>query len=129
MINSTAVFKEKFIGFVEICPVGDDTSIDQTLGDPSEVKNNLIDQHLKAALITPGQPICPDSKRIQQDLDIEVACESDCVVMSAEISPAGIITLISNCHSFFHEHSGPACTATHGIVFDLFHLNRWPALV
>ena len=99
-------FTEKFIGFIDILGwddlirrAEDETATDISVADLFEVKKNLVDQNLKTNLQKYGHTICPDSKSIQQDLDIEVTQISDCIIFSSEISPAGIITLIRNCHS------------------------------
>ncbi|MCP4021918.1 MAG: hypothetical protein GY729_08760, partial [Desulfobacteraceae bacterium] len=101
-----------------------ETSGEKTLADLVEATKNLVDENLKTNLQKYGHTICPDSKSIQRDLDIEVTLNSDCIVISTEISPAGIMTLISNCHSavknlLFRE--GLMCRGyiTKGMIFHL----------
>jgi len=44
-----------------------------------------------------GPHICPESHFERKDLDFQVTQVSDCVVVSAEISPAGAINLVNHC--------------------------------
>ncbi|HEX5261888.1 MAG TPA: hypothetical protein VFW13_00060 [Phenylobacterium sp.] len=44
-----------------------------------------------------GPTTCPGSAYIQRDLDFQVTQISDCVVISVEVSPAGVSNLISHC--------------------------------
>ena len=44
-----------------------------------------------------GPSTCPHSRHIQKDLDFQVTQISDCVVVSAEISPSGAINLAQYC--------------------------------
>jgi hypothetical protein len=44
-----------------------------------------------------GPIICPGSKYFQRDLNFKLSQISDCVVVSSEVSPAGVINLVSYC--------------------------------
>ncbi len=44
-----------------------------------------------------GPTTCPESKYISRDLDFRLTQISDCVVVSSEVSPAGVINLINHC--------------------------------
>jgi len=44
-----------------------------------------------------GPSICPESKYLQGDLNFKIRQVSDYVLVSAEVSPAGVINLISHC--------------------------------
>lgn len=44
-----------------------------------------------------GPATCPDSAYIQRDLNFKLTQISDCVVISSEVSPAGVINLVSHC--------------------------------
>lgn len=95
-------FKDKFIGFVDI------------LGWKEKVKaaeagTGMSLTELKELLKEIGTPedqkrfekyvstICPESTYIQRDLDFQITQISDCVVVSSEISPAGVINLVNHC--------------------------------
>ena len=94
-------FKDKFIGFIDIlgfknlvnsaeCDNGislpDLLKITKKLGS-SEDRNNLIKY---------GPTVCPQSSLLKRNLDFRITQISDCVVISAEISPAGVINLIGH---------------------------------
>jgi len=99
---SDVVFKDKFVGFVDI------------LGWKEKVKaaeagTGMSLVELKEALKELGTPedqnkfkkygptTCPESTYIQRDLDFQLTRISDCVVVSTEISPAGVINLVNHC--------------------------------
>jgi hypothetical protein len=42
--------------------------------------------------------LCPHFKRLAPDIDFKVTQISDCVVVSVEASPAGVINLTDYCH-------------------------------
>jgi hypothetical protein len=44
-----------------------------------------------------GPTCCPCAPRIEKNLDFRVTQISDCVVVSAELSPAGVINVVSHC--------------------------------
>ncbi len=44
-----------------------------------------------------GPTICPKAPCIRRDMDFQLTRASDCVIVSAEVSPAGVINLISHC--------------------------------
>ena len=55
----------------------------------------LPDKRIKLA--KSGSSICPESTYINRDLDFRLTQISDCVIVSTEISPAGVINLVSHC--------------------------------
>ncbi len=95
-------YQEKFIAFVDILgfkklvedsedgtgmPLSELIELLQLLGtseDVARLKNN-------------GPVICPSSRYIQRDLNFKLTQISDCVVVSSEVSPAGVINLVSYC--------------------------------
>lgn len=44
-----------------------------------------------------GPTICPEAPRLRNDMDFRITRASDSVIISAEISPAGVINLVSHC--------------------------------
>jgi len=44
-----------------------------------------------------GPTTCPNAPHVEKDLDFIVTQISDCVIISSEISPAGLINLVSHC--------------------------------
>lgn len=55
----------------------------------SEDERSLFEQH--------GPTICPCSKVHQRNLDFRLTQISDCVILSAEVSPGGVINLLAHC--------------------------------
>jgi hypothetical protein len=95
-------FKDKFIGYVDIIgfkkmveaaeagtgmPLGELVDNLKNLGAPDDRKH--FEKH--------GPTICPQSNFVQPDLDFRVTQISDCVIVSSEISPAGVINLVNHC--------------------------------
>lgn len=95
-------FEEKFIAFIDIlgfknlveaAEKGNGLSLPEIvellkkLG--TETDNHKFDQY--------GPTTCPESSYIQQNLNFKVTQISDCVIVSSELSPAGLINLISHC--------------------------------
>jgi hypothetical protein len=93
---------DKFIGFVDIMGF-------KALVRAAEAGNGLSLKELSKAIDalgteadvqrikTHGPTICPMALRLQKDLDFQITQASDCVIVSAEVSPAGVINLISHC--------------------------------
>jgi hypothetical protein len=95
-------YQDKFIAYIDILgfkklvedsengtglPLSKLIEILQLLGtseDVSRLKKN-------------GPIICPGSKYIQRDLNFKLTQISDCVVISSEVSPAGVINLVNYC--------------------------------
>lgn len=95
-------FKEKFIGFVDILgfkelveaaekgtgmPLVELLKIVKELGTPED----------RVKFEKYGPKACPASRYVQRDLDFKITQISDCVVVSTEVSPAGVINLIHYC--------------------------------
>ena len=95
-------FREKFIGFVDI--IGWKSLVSRaeegqgiTLADLTEILNALGTDEDRTHFETYGPTTCPAAPRLRHDLDFRITRASDCVVVSSEISPAGVINLVSHC--------------------------------
>jgi hypothetical protein len=44
-----------------------------------------------------GPRVCPNSTYIHRDLDFRLTQISDCVIVSSEVSPAGVVNLVGHC--------------------------------
>lgn len=95
-------FKDKFIGFVDI--LGFESLVKRaervegiTLSSIQEALDDLGSEADKETLGKYGPSICPNALRIKSDVDFQLTQVSDCVIISTEISPAGVITLINHC--------------------------------
>lgn len=95
-------FKEKFIGFVDV--LGFENLVERAergegmrLPDILEALDELGSEADKSAIDRYGPTICPDAARVNLDVDFQLTQVSDCVIVSTEISPAGVITLANHC--------------------------------
>jgi hypothetical protein len=95
-------FKDKFIAFVDVLgfkkmveaaeagtgmPLHELLDMLRELGKPED--REKIKKH--------GPMVCPQSTFVQRDLNFQLTQISDCVVVSCEVSPAGVINLIGHC--------------------------------
>jgi len=95
-------FSDKFIAYVDVLgfkglvadaeqgkglALADLLKLLELLGNGKE--RARFDQH--------GPACCPYAPRIEKNLDFRVTQISDCVVVSAEVSPAAVINVISHC--------------------------------
>src|SRR4051794_9415169 len=95
-------FAEKFIGFVDILgftnmvqetEAGRGLSLDEILTATNELGSAEIRDRYRQR----GPTICPQSAKIAPDVDFQITQLSDSVLVSTEISPAGVISLVSHC--------------------------------
>lgn len=95
-------FSDKFIAYVDIL------GFKGLVADAEQGKGLALDDLLKllgllgtgkerARFDQHGPACCPYAPRIEKNLDFRVTQISDCVVVSAEVSPAGVINVISHC--------------------------------
>lgn len=95
-------FKEKFVAFVDI--LGFKKIVENSeagsgipLTEILELLKNFGSPEQRLKLEPNGPFICPDSQRIENNIDFRLSQISDCAVISTEISPAGAIGLIHSC--------------------------------
>jgi len=99
---SDTEFKEKFIGFVDILGFKEmvkaaEAGTGMPLTELLEMLKNLGASDDRKRFENRGPTICPQSTYIQRDLDFRVTQISDCVIVSGEVSPAGLINLVNHC--------------------------------
>ncbi len=97
-------FKDKFIGFIDILGFKElveaaEAGTGMTLTQLLELLNDLGSPKDQARFTKHGPTTCPESIYVQRDLNFRVTQISDCVVVSSEVSPAGVINLVSHCWS------------------------------
>lgn len=96
------MYEDKFIGFIDVLGFKDMVE-ESERGEgrsPEEIFEILseLEHRSNVDFISKSGPkICPASPRNQQDLKFEVTQISDCAIVSAEISPAGLINLVNHC--------------------------------
>jgi hypothetical protein len=95
-------FSEKFIAFIDVLgfkklveasEAGTGMSLPELLDLVRKLGSNDDRRKYESA----GPICCPQSSYLQRNLDFRVTQVSDCAVVSAEISPAGVINLIHHC--------------------------------
>jgi hypothetical protein len=97
-------FTDKFVAFVDILgfkKIVQDTEAGKgfTLPELFDVLNKLGDDKHREAIVKYGPTMCPEAPRVRRDIDFQLTQISDCVIVSAEASPCGIINLIGHCWS------------------------------
>src|SRR5579862_731240 len=99
---SSPEFKDKFVAYVDV--LGFKEMIEQaedgsgrSLAEIHDILADLGNHKGRDAIKVHGPRACPSSKRIRSDLDFQLTQVSDCVIVSSEISPAGVINLIDHC--------------------------------
>ncbi len=95
-------FADKFIGFVDVlgfksivrdAEEGRGLPLDELIS----ALNDLGDENDRKKYEEYGPTTCPSASYIRKNLDFQLTQVSDCVVVSTEISPAGVINLVSHC--------------------------------
>lgn len=95
-------YKDKFIAFIDILGFKKKVKASEIgtglpLNELLEILQQLGSLDTRKNFIKNGPIVCPCSKYNQRDLDFHLTQISDCVIMSCEISPAGVINLIHEC--------------------------------
>lgn len=95
-------FKQKFVGFVDILGWKEkvraaEAGIGMSLNELLEAAEDLGTPGDIGRIKKYGPMICPQSAYIERNLDFQLTRISDCVVVSSEISPAGVINLVNHC--------------------------------
>jgi hypothetical protein len=93
---------DKFIGYIDILGYSSLTRAaeagkDLSLGDLEAILQKLGTEADREHHQKYGPTICPRAPRLHNDLDFQITQVWDSVVVSTEISPAGIISLVSHC--------------------------------
>lgn len=94
-------FLDKFVAFVDILGFKSkveaaDRKSGTSLSDILEICQKLENKKHTQAISGLGPIICPESRCHDRNLNYMVTQISDCAVISAEVSPAGIINLLSH---------------------------------
>lgn len=95
-------FKEKFIVFVDILGWKSHVQAAEegrgmALSELSEVVKALGTDEDRKHFEKYGPTTCPEAPRLSKDMDFRITPASDCAIISAEVSPAGLINLVSHC--------------------------------
>lgn len=95
-------FKDKFIAFIDILGfkriVADaESGKGFSLEEITELVGLLGTAAQRDCFDKYGPTSCPETQRIEKNLDFRITQVSDCAIVSAEVSPAGLINLVSHC--------------------------------
>jgi hypothetical protein len=98
-------FKDKFIAYVDI--LGWKSFVEHATAEVNNINLQVLirflgklgSQEKRRDFAIYGPTISPNSNYVQRDLDFCLTQAYDCVVVSTEISPAGVINLIGHCWS------------------------------
>lgn len=94
-------YTEKFIAFVDVLGFKDmveaSTQHTEMLSELLAITAKLGDGSERANYEKYGPLTCPNAPRIDRNLNFQVTQISDCVIVSSEISPAGLINLVTHC--------------------------------
>ncbi len=95
-------FKDKFIGFIDILGFKNmvevvEAGTGMALKELLEALKHLGEPEDKEKFKKYGPTTCPQSQYLQRDLDFQLKQISDCVIVSSEVSPAGVINLVQHC--------------------------------
>lgn len=101
---SDTKFRDKFIGFVDILGFkkfveAAEAGTGMPLVELLELLKDLGTADDRKKIEKDGPTTCPKSAYFQRDLNFRLTQISDCVVVSSEVSPAGVINLVSHCWS------------------------------
>lgn len=97
-------FKDKFIAFIDVLGFSKFVADSQAgIGMPLpkllELLNALGNGAERDRFEKRGPACCPMAPYVDRNLDFRVTQTSDCAIVSAEISPAGVINLVDHCWS------------------------------
>lgn len=94
-------YTDKFIAFVDILGFKSMVEASQQhsemLSELLTITGKLGNGSERANYEKYGPLTCPEAPRLQRNLNFQVTQISDCVIVSSEISPAGLINLVTHC--------------------------------
>ena len=95
-------YKDKFVAFIDV--LGFKSLVEQstkgkgeTLAEVLALLETFGSQNERSQFQQHGPTICPCSNVRDKNLDFRLTQISDCVILSAEVSPGGAINLIGHC--------------------------------
>lgn len=99
---SESKFEDKFVAFIDVMGFKEmieaaERGDGRPIAEIFEIMDELGGEKVRASIHARGPKICPCSPRVRQDLAFEVTQVSDCAIVSAEVSPAGLINLVNHC--------------------------------
>lgn len=119
-------FSNKFVAFVDVLGFKDmvrnaESGAGRSLTELMDLLQILGNPELQERVLKSGPTFCPCSAKMAEDLDYRVTQISDCVIISAEESPSGVLQVIQHCWltTLNLLHKGILCRGfiTRGSVF------------
>jgi hypothetical protein len=96
------VYRDKFVAFIDV--LGFKQLIERSTSGEGEPLSEVLailkafgTSNERAVFEKYGPTLCPCSEAIERNLDFRLTQISDCVIVSCEVSPAGVINLLSHC--------------------------------
>lgn len=97
------VYENKFVSFIDI--IGFKKLIERSETGDGKALPSIISMLEKFGETDKqefyqiyGPEVCPGAARINKHLDFKITQISDCLVVSSEVSPAGLVNLLNYCH-------------------------------
>ena len=96
------MFQDKFVAFVDILGFSDMVRNSEQTGKPAldfimKLQDILDNKKQQEFFKSYGPQLCPCSIKQSLDLDFKATQVSDCVIISVELSPVGLINLLKFC--------------------------------
>lgn len=95
-------YRDKFIAFIDV--LGFKQLVEQSTNGNGETLSEVLallqafgTKNERSMFQQYGPMVCPCSRVLERNLDFRLTQISDCVIVSAEVSPAGVINLLSHC--------------------------------
>jgi len=119
-------FSDKFIAFIDVLGFkklveAAEAGNDQVLNEVLDVLTDFGSAEYRKRFEVTGPKICPQSSCLQRSLDFRATHISDCLVVSSEVSPAGVINLVHHCWAvvLYFLQKGVMCRGhiTRGQIF------------
>ncbi|MBO6946399.1 MAG: hypothetical protein JJ855_00350 [Rhodospirillales bacterium] len=93
-------YEDKFVAFVDILGFSNLVEKSAAEDDPESIRRligRLAGRRDIDLYRIDGPEICPGSSKVSNDVGMRISQVSDCVIVSAEISPAGAVNIINYC--------------------------------
>src|ERR1035438_2183803 len=98
------MYQDKFIAFVDILGFSDLVRQSEENKEGSPSLEDLLNLTKKLGLpeesarfAKSGPIVCPRAHYVSKDLSFQITQVSDCLIVSSEVSPAGVINLVQHC--------------------------------
>lgn len=95
-------YRDKFVAFIDV--LGFKSLVEQSTRGEGETLAEVLallesfGSHNERSLFQQyGPTICPCSRVLEKNLDFRLTQISDCVILSAEVSPGGVINILGHC--------------------------------